>query len=164
MIYQVANILLTKTSMLRSDLCGYSDAHIVVKGRIPVEGDNDDKRINKKVIFKNNAPFRSCISKINNMFVDNAEDLDIVMLMHNLLEYSDNYSMTSGRLCHFYKDETNDDKHENDNAYNNNTITSNSFAYKTKIIGRTPDDNNTLDTEVLAPLKYLSDGDFSICH
>ena len=83
--------------MLRSDFCDYSDAYIVVKGRITVEGDNDTKTRNIKLISKNNASFRSCISKINNTFVDNAEDLDI-MLMYNLLEYSNNYSMTSRSL------------------------------------------------------------------
>ena len=79
-----------KTSMLRSDLCDYSDACIVVKGTITVVGDNDAKTRNKKLILKNNAPFRSCISKINNKFIDNTEVLDIVMLMYNLLQYSDN--------------------------------------------------------------------------
>ena len=83
--------------MLRSDFCDYSDAYIVVEGRITVEGDNDTKTRNIKLISKNNASFRSCISKINNTFVDNAEDLDI-MLMYNLLEYSNNYSMTSRSL------------------------------------------------------------------
>ena len=71
MIYQAVNTLSTKIlrfkiSMLRSDLCNYSDAYIVVKGRITVEGDNDAKTRNKKLILKNNAPFRSCISKIDN--------------------------------------------------------------------------------------------------
>ena len=69
-----------------------------MKGRITVRGPYDENRINKKLIFKNNAPFRSCLSKINNKFIDNAEDLDIVMPMYNLLEYSDNYSMTSRSL------------------------------------------------------------------
>ena len=68
--------------------------HIAVKGRISVTGTNNANRRNKKLTFKNNAPFRSCISKINNTFVDNGEDLDIVMSMYNLLEYSDNYFMT----------------------------------------------------------------------
>ena len=68
--------------------------HIVVKGRISVTGTNNANRRNKKLTFKNNAPFRSCISKINNTFVDNGEDLDIVMSMYNLLDYSDNYFMT----------------------------------------------------------------------
>ena len=71
--------------MLTSDLCNYSDAYIVVKGAITVEGDNVDKTENKKLIFKKNTPFRSCISKINNRFIDNAEDLNIVMPMYNLL-------------------------------------------------------------------------------
>ena len=85
-----------KTSILRSVLRDYSDPFVAVKGT--VEGDNDAKTRNKKLIFKNNTPFRSCIWKINNTFIDNAEDLDIVMPMYNLLEYSGNYSMTSGSL------------------------------------------------------------------
>ena len=60
--------------MLGSDLCDYSDAYIVVKGKIIVRGANDANRINKKLTFKNNAPFRFWISKINNTFVDNLED------------------------------------------------------------------------------------------
>ena len=80
--------------MLRSNLCDYSDACIVAKGSISVKGDNNPKKKKKKLAFKNNTPFRSCISKINNTFIDNAEDLDIVMLTYDLLEYSDNYSMT----------------------------------------------------------------------
>ena len=80
--------------MFRSDLSDYSDAYIVVKGRKAVEGDDHDQKTNKKLKFRDNVPSRSCISKINNSFIDNAEDLDIVMPMYNLLEYSDNYSMT----------------------------------------------------------------------
>ena len=82
--------------MLRSVLCNYSDAYVVVKGKITVKGDDNANRRKKKVNFKNNNTFMSCISKINNTFVDNPEVLDIVMPMHNLLEYSDNNSMTSG--------------------------------------------------------------------
>ena len=82
------------------------------------------------------------------------------MPMYNLLEYSDNYSMRSGSLWYYYKDELNHRGNEIDNANNriNNqeTIRSKSFEYKAKIIGRTPIDNNTLDTEVAVPLKYLS--------
>ena len=85
-----------KTSMLRSDLCDYSGEYI--KGQISVRGTNAANRINKKLVFKNNAPFRSYISKINNTFIDNAENLDIDLSMYNLLEYSDNYSMTPGSL------------------------------------------------------------------
>ena len=65
--------------MLTSDLYDYSDAYFVVKGRRTFEGDNDVKTRNKKLIFKNNAPFRSCTSKINDIFIDNAEDFDTVM-------------------------------------------------------------------------------------
>ena len=87
--------------------CDYSDPYIVVKGTIIVEGDKYDKTRNKKLIFKTSVPFRSCISTINNTFIDNAENLDIVMPMCNLLEYSDNYSITSGSLWNFYRDEIN---------------------------------------------------------
>ena len=79
------------------------------KKRTSVTGTNNANRRNKKLTFKNNAPFRSCISKINNTFIDNAGDLDIVMLMYNLLEYSDNCSMTSGSLWNYHRDEINDD-------------------------------------------------------
>ena len=72
--------------MLIADLCNYSDAYIVVKGKITVEENNVGKTKNKKLIFKSNAPFRSCISKNNNTFIVNAEDLDISMSMYNLLQ------------------------------------------------------------------------------
>ena len=71
--------------MLRSDLSDYSDAFIVIKRRITVAGNNLANRMNKKLTFKNNAPFRSCISKINNTFIDNAEDLDIVMPIYRII-------------------------------------------------------------------------------
>ena len=103
-----------KTTMLRSNLCDYADAYILVKGRITVTGvGNDDgaKRLdkrNKGVIFKNCGPVTKCISKINNTDIDNAKDIDIVMPMYNLIEYSDNYSKTSESLYQYYKDESND--------------------------------------------------------
>ena len=85
--------------MLKSILCDYSDAYILVKGTITVPntaaGDADANIVGKKVIFKNCAPFINCISEINNTQVDNAKDIDIVMPMYNLIEYSDNYSKTS---------------------------------------------------------------------
>ena len=84
--------------MLRSDLCDYSDAYVIVKGIITAEGDNVAKTRNKTLTFKNNASFRSCIWKINNTFVDNADHLDSIMSMYNLLECSDNYFMISGGL------------------------------------------------------------------
>ena len=80
--------------MLRSNLYDYVNAYIVVKGRIKVNAN----RRNKMLTFKNNDPFSSCITKIKEKFVDNAENLDIVMPIYNPLEYSDNYSTTSG-IC-----------------------------------------------------------------
>ena len=70
--------------MLRSDLCDFSDAYIVVKGTITVVEPENAKR-NKAVAFKNNAPFINCISKINGIQIDNVEDLDVAMPMYNLL-------------------------------------------------------------------------------
>ena len=102
--YSINNIIGFKTSMLRSYLCDYSDAYIVVKGTIDLlaaAADENDKA-EKDVAFKNNAPFRSCISKFNSTLIDNGEDLDIVMPMYSLLEYSQNYSMN------YYRDEIDD--------------------------------------------------------
>ena len=79
--------------MLRSDLCDYSDAYIIVEGTITVTNPNNAKR-NKAVIFKNNTPFINCIAKIDGVKTDNSEDLDVVIPMYNLLEYSENYKKT----------------------------------------------------------------------
>ena len=82
--------------MIRSNLCDYSDAYIVLKGTITVPNtaaaDEAVNNTNKKVIFKNCATFTGCITKINNTKVDDAQKIDIVMLMYNLIEYSDAYS------------------------------------------------------------------------
>ena len=106
------------TTMLRSNLCGYGDAYILVKGTITITGNvgpepnpnaprtaaqllaarQTDER-DKGVIFKNCVPFTKCISRINNTDIDNSQDIDIVMPMYNLIEHSDNYSKTSGSLC-----------------------------------------------------------------
>ena len=84
-----------KASILTSDLCACSGAYIVVKGKITVT--NPNKIVyGKKLSLKINAPFLSCNSKINNTLIDNAEDLDIVMPMYNLLEYGKNYRKTTG--------------------------------------------------------------------
>ena len=89
-----------KTAMLRSSLCDYSDAYILVKGNIAVNNTAGAaaNNTNKKVIFKNCAPFTSCISKINNTQIDNAKYIDIIMPMYNLIEYSDNYSKNIWKL------------------------------------------------------------------
>ena len=137
--------------MLRSNLCDYADAYILVKGTITITGAGDDdtaKRLdepNKGVIFKNCAPFTECISRINSADLDNAQDIDIVMPMYNLTEYSDNYSKTSGSLWQYYKDEPND-----------NLANSESFQSKVKITENTPALGNTKDAIITVPLKYLS--------
>ena len=84
-----------KTPIMRLDLRDYSDMYIVVKDRTTIEGGNLINRRYEKLTFKNISPFRSCISKINNTFVDSEKDLDIAMPMFNLLEYSENYSVRS---------------------------------------------------------------------
>ena len=94
--------------MLTPSLCDYSDAYILVTGNITVNNTTADdaaaNNTNKKVIFKYCAPFTNCISKINNTQIDNAEYIDIVMPMYNLIEYSDNYSKTSGSLWQYCKE------------------------------------------------------------
>ena len=102
--YNVNSQIKFKTTMLKSSLCDYSDAYILVKGAITIAGAGDDAAArqaderDKGVIFKNCAPFTNCISEINDTQVDNAKDIDIVMPMYNLIEYSDNYVKTSGSL------------------------------------------------------------------
>ena len=100
--------------MLRSSLCDYADAYILVNGTITVTGaaDHDtakqlDER-NRDVIFKNCAPFTKCISRINGTEIDNAQDIDIVMPIYYLIKYSDNYSKTSRSLWQYYKYDPND--------------------------------------------------------
>ena len=138
-----------KILMLRSSFCDYSDAYILVKGNISVNNTAADgaaaNNTNKKVIFKNCAPFTKCISRINNTDIDNAQDIDIVMPMYNLIEYSDNYSKTSGSLWQYYKDDPND-----------NITQSESFKSKIKITGKTPAAGNTKNVEIAVSLRYLS--------
>ena len=122
--------------MLRSDLCDYSDAYIVFKGDITVDGANNRDEKRRPLEFKNNAPFISCISKINGVLIENAEELDTVMPMYNLLEYRKNYSKTSGSLWNYYRDELADERND-DNGPNKNVINSKSFKYKTSITGST---------------------------
>ena len=94
--YNMSKPIRFKTSMLRSDLCDYSDAYVWVKGKITVTGPNNNANFDRRLTLKNNAPFISCISKINGELVENAEGLDIVIPMYNLLEYSKNYEKPSG--------------------------------------------------------------------
>ena len=137
--------------MLKSSLCDYSDAYILVNGKIIITGVGDsaaarqaDER-DKGVAFKNCASFTNCISEINNIQVDNVKDIDKVMPMYDLIEYSNNYAKTSGSLWQYYRDEPND-----------NLADSESFKSKIKVTGKTPADSNEKDIEVIVPLKYLS--------
>ena len=128
-----------KTLMLRLDLCDFSDAYIVLKRIITVVRPNDTKR-NKSVAFKNNALFIDCISKFNGVQIDNAEDLDVVLPMYNLLEYSKSYRKTTGSLWNYYRDEP------------SNPLSSNSesFKYKTSITGNTYNvDEKITDDDVM---------------
>ena len=124
---------------------------ILVNGTITITGHGDNnaaKRGNerdKEVIFKNCAPFFKCISRINNREIDNAKDIDIALPMYHLIEYSDNYSKTSGSLWQYYKDDPND-----------NLTDSESFKSEVKITGKTPNNGNTEYVEIIVPLKYLS--------
>ena len=150
--------------MLRSSLCDYADACILVQVTIIIavnegpEPDPDPPRTaaqllaarqaderNEGVIFKNCALFIKCISEINNAEIDYAQDIDIVMSMYNLIEHSDNYSEASGKLRQYYKDEP-----------NNNLADSESFKSKVKITGSTSADDNKKDVKIIVPLKYLS--------
>ena len=99
-----------KSTMLKSGLCDYSDAYILVKRKITITGAGDDAaarqadEIDKGVAFKNCAPVTNFISEINNTQIDKCKDIDIVMPLYNLLEYSDNYAKTSGSLWQYYRD------------------------------------------------------------
>ena len=107
----------------------------------------------KKVIFKNCALFTSCISKINNPQIDNAEYIDIVMPMYNLIEYSDNYSKTSGSLWQYCKEIPAIDN-DGDIVDLNGANATESFNFKTKITGQT-NINGIINVEIMVPLKYL---------
>ena len=145
-----SNDIRFKATMLRSNLCYYADACILVKGNITITAagnDDAEKRLderNKGVIFKNCSPFTKCISRINNTDIYNAQDINIVIPMYNLVEYCDNCSKTSGSLWQYYKDNPNDDTQ------------SESFKSKIKITSKTPTADNTKDVEVIVPLTYLS--------
>ena len=133
-----------KTTMLKSSLCDYSDAYILFKGTITTAGAGADAAArhaderDKGMAFKNCAPFTNCISEINNTQVDNAKDIDIVMPICNLIEYSDNYAKTTGSLWQYFRDEPND-----------NLANSESFKSKIKITGKTPNNDNEKDVEIM---------------
>ena len=140
--------------MLRSYLCDYSDVYIVVKGQITVTRPNS-VLYDKILAFKNNAPFTSCISKINNTLINNAEDLDIVMPMYNLLEYSKNFRKTTGSFWNYYRDEPNSGLGGNNNNANYSIKDSKSFDYKTSITRKLQGSKTEKEVEIVVTLKYL---------
>ena len=139
-----------ETETIKSSLYDYSDAFILVTGNITVAANNDTD-----VAFKNCAPFSTCTTKINDVFVDEANHIYIAMPMYNLIEYSDNYSDTSGSLWQFKRDEV--------PAFNADLTINNSqsFKYKAGLLGKTGDIVNNTNSSVkgakiVVPLKYLS--------
>ena len=156
--YNVNSQIKFKTIMLKSSLCDYSDAYILVKGTITVNNTAvagaAANNTNKKVIFKNCAPFTNCISEINNTQIDNAKDTDIVMRMYNLIEYSDNYAKTTGSLWQYCKDIPARNANDDIAIFAENNTTD-SFKSKAKITGQTGN-NGTKDVEIIVPLNYLS--------
>ena len=149
----------------------FSDAYIVAKGTITVgatAGANNirDEKKNRSLAFKNNVLFIFCVTKIGGVLIENAEDLDVVIRLHNLLEYRNNYSKTSGSLWNYYRDELTEETNDN-NGPNKNIINSNSFKYKVSITGSTYnvaattedyDENKegTKEVEIAVPLKNLN--------
>ena len=159
--YNVNSQIKFKITMLKSSLCDYCDAYILVKGTVTVNNTAAAaaaaaavNNANKKVIFKNCAPFTNCISEINNTQIDNAKDIDIVMPMYNLIEYSDNYAKTTGSLWQYCKDIPALNANDEITDFTGGNTTD-SFNFKAKITGRS-EDNGTKDVEIMVPLKYLS--------
>ena len=146
--YKPSKQIKFKTSMLWPDLCDFSDTYIVVKGTITVTDSNDEK-YNKKLVLKNNARFTSCISKINNTLIDNAEYLDIVMPMYNLLEYSKSYRKTTGNVWNYYRDGRNSGADGENINVNYFIKDSKIFDYKTSITGKLEGINTVKETEIV---------------
>ena len=128
--------------MLKSSLGDYSDAYILVKGAIEAEQQTD--RNIKQVTFKNSAPFTDCLTEINDTQIDNLKYLDVVMLMYNLIAYSDNYSGTTARLWQYHKDKPRSPITE-----------SYSLKLKSRLVAST-NEHGIINLEIALSLKYLS--------
>ena len=154
--YNINSQITFKTTMLKSSLCDYSDAYIHIYAYITISVNNtaaEGAAVNnndRKVIFKNCAPFIKCISEINNTQVDNAKDIDIVIPMYNLIEYSDNYAKTTGSLWQYCKDIPARDANNIIEEFTGGNTTD-SFNFKTKITGQTGN-NGKKDVEIMVPL------------
>ena len=124
---KVIQALNLKKKSIKPSLCGYSDAYILVTGNITAAGGNE----NASVAFKNCAPFTKCVTHINDEHIDTAENLDTIVPMYNLTEFSENYSGLSGKLWQFKRDEQN---MNNRNPENATAVDSTSFKYKSNIL------------------------------
>ena len=152
--------------MLRSDLCDFSDVYIALKETIIIDGGNNQDIKKRSLTLKSNAPFISCIAKINNVLIDNAEDLDVVMPKYNLTEYSKNYRNTRGSLWDYYRDESNNPLLNNDKPPTVNYISleilhhlnTKAILQEKHYIMITENDNRKKDkvVEIISPLKHLS--------
>ena len=149
-VYNVNSQIKFKTAVLKSSLCHYSNAYILVKGTITVNNTAaakaDANNTNKKVLFKNCAPFTNCISKVNNIQIDDCKYIDVVINLYNSLEYSDNYAKTSKSLWQFCKDIPAVDNNNAIVNFTENNLTD-SFNFKVKMAGQTGD-NGTENVEM----------------
>ena len=154
--YDVNKEIRIKISMLRYDLCDFNDAYIVEKGTITVTNRDGAKR-NKSVAFKNNAPFINCSSKLNGIKIDDAEDLDVVMPMYNLREYSKNYRKTTGSLWNYYRDEASHPLSSDSESFKYKTsITGNTYNVGASEVGYVENKVGKNETEVVIPRKHFS--------
>ena len=155
-------------------MCDFNDAYTVVTGKITAANPgNNINDYNRKVAFKNSASFFSCTLKINNQLIEDAQDLDIVNPMYNLLNYSKNFRKTTGSFQNYYPDKPNSG-HNNNNRYRilYSIMGSESFDYKTKLVGNLPgtvdlDNGNDVETELedikfAVPSKNLSNFVFNL--
>ena len=161
--YEEGNEITYNTAVLKSDLCDYNDAYILVRGHITVTAS-----LQIQVAFTNFAPFTKCITKIDGTTMDDAENLDLVMLICNLIEYSSNDSETAGSLWLYSKDEA--------SKFNNNIANTDNFKpfkYKAKLLENTvaqPNPNHAngilKNVTIAVPLKYLNNfsRDHQKCH
>ena len=138
------------TRILKPNLCDDAEAYILVDGTIRAAAANNNTRL----ALKNCAPFTKCNLEIYDEHVDTAENLDIVMPMYNLIEYSDNYQDSSAILYQYKRDELPEDDAVADLTADN----SSSFKYKINLLGNPVVANNVArrNVKVLVPLKYLS--------
>ena len=146
--------------MLKLNLCDHNDAYILAKGNMTVSKTTatgaDANNTNKKLILQNCAPFTNCINEIINTKLDNATDTDIVIAMHSLIEYSDNYSEASGSLWKYSKDITAVNNKGNIVEFNGANATD-LFSFISKITGPTDNNGRISNVEIILQLKYLSD-------